>query len=118
MVGSNCSIYGCPNSRKKTKGLGIFQIPTKDDEYSKNWRNALVQITTKDMEVDDQLRELLAKRSFHNCQINYREDQSKLKFFIFNSDNQMDDVIDTLIRHQFVSIHTHRPYNRFNIHFE
>ena len=57
MVGSNCSMYGCSNSRNKTNGLGIFRIPTKDDEYNKNWHNALVQIITKDREVDDQLRD-------------------------------------------------------------
>ena len=57
MVGSNCSIYGFLNSRNKIKGLGIFRIPTKDDEYSKNWRNALVKIITKDRVVDNQLRE-------------------------------------------------------------
>ena len=56
MVGSNFSVYGCSNSRDKTKGLGIFRIPTKDDEYSKNWHNALVQIITKERVVDDQLR--------------------------------------------------------------
>ena len=56
MVGSNFSVYGCSNSRDKTKGLGIFRIPTKDDEYSKNWHNALVHIITKERVVDDQLR--------------------------------------------------------------
>ena len=64
MVGSDCSIYGCSNSTNKTKGLGIFRIPTKDDEYRKNWRNALLQIITKDRVVGNQLREQIAKRSY------------------------------------------------------
>ena len=63
MVGSNCSIYGCSNSSNKTKGLGIFLIPTKDDEYNKNWSHTLVQIITKDRMVDNQLREQITKRS-------------------------------------------------------
>ena len=88
MVGSNCSIYGCSNSRNKTKGLGIFRIPTKDDEYSKNWRNTFVQIITKDRLVDDELRQQLVKRSLYICEIYYREDKiNRCKFFLFNSDN-------------------------------
>ena len=35
MVVSNCSIYGCSNSRNKTKGLGTFRIRTKDDDKVK-----------------------------------------------------------------------------------
>ena len=57
MVESNCSIYGCLNTRNKTKILGVFRIPTKYDEYSKNWRNVLVQIITKVEVADNQLLE-------------------------------------------------------------
>ena len=76
MVGSNCSIYGCSNSRNKTKGYEIFRIPTENDQYSNNRRNALVQITTKDRVLDDQLREQLAKISLYICEKHYREDQN------------------------------------------
>ena len=42
----------------------MFQIPTTDDEYSKKWRNHLVQIIKKDRVVENQLREQIAK---HLC---------------------------------------------------
>ena len=88
MVWSNCSIYCCSSSRNKTKGLGIFRIRTKDDEYSKNWHNTLVQIITKDRVEDNQLWEQIAKRSLYICELLHREDQiNRCKFFIFNSDN-------------------------------
>ena len=32
MPGANCSIFGCTKSRT-TKGLAIFGIPEKDDEW-------------------------------------------------------------------------------------
>ena len=88
MVGSHCSIDGCSNSSNKTKGLGIFLIPTKDDEYNKNWSHTLVQIITKDRVVDNQLREQITKRSLFICELHYREDQiNRCKFSIFSSDN-------------------------------
>ena len=67
MVRSNCSIHDCSNSRNKTKGLEIFQNPTKDDEYSKNWRNALVQIITKDRGVDNPLFIVKKNVQKHSC---------------------------------------------------
>ena len=91
MIGPDCSMHSCLNSGNKTKKLRIFGIPTKDDECSKKWCNALVQIMTKDMVVDNQLQEQTAKRSLHICELHYREDQTNCKFeiffFIFNSDN-------------------------------
>ena len=35
MPGANCSIFGCTKSRT-TKGLAIFGIPKKDDEWNRN----------------------------------------------------------------------------------
>ena len=85
MIESNCSIHGWTNSRNKTKGLGIFRIPNKNDEYSKHWRNGLVQIFTKHRVVDNQLREHTAKRPSYICELHYREDQiNRCKIFIFN----------------------------------
>ena len=72
MVRSNGSIHDCSNSRNKTKGLEIFRNPTKDDEYSKNWHNALVQIITKDRAVDNPLREQIAKILLYSCELCYR----------------------------------------------
>ena len=61
MAGSNCSILGCSKSRNKNKGLGVFRIPPKGDEYSKKRRNVLEQIVTKESAVGNQLRELTEK---------------------------------------------------------
>ena len=40
MVGANCSIFGCSNSRRKS-GVAIFKVPQGDDEWSSNWRKGI-----------------------------------------------------------------------------
>ena len=55
MPGLNCSIFGCTKSRT-TEGLVIFDIPKKDDEWYRDWREKLVNIITKDREIDADLR--------------------------------------------------------------
>ena len=36
-VHMNCSAFGCSASRK-TKGIVIFRVPTRDEDYGKEWR--------------------------------------------------------------------------------
>ena len=56
MPGANCSIFGCTKSRT-TKGLAIFDIPKKDDELHRDWREKLVSIITKDREIDADMKD-------------------------------------------------------------
>ena len=44
----------------------------EDDEFSKKWRNDLVQIITGDRVVDNQLREQTAKKSLYLCELHER----------------------------------------------
>ena len=74
MPGANCSIYGCPTSRK-SKGISIFRVPTGDDEYSKNWREKIVNIITKDRVIDKNLRSQIEKKNLYTCELHYLEDQ-------------------------------------------
>ena len=59
----------------------------EDDEFSKKWRNDLVQIITGDRVVDNQLREQTAKKSLYLCELHERKDQMDLckfkKYFSF-----------------------------------
>ena len=46
---ANCSIYGCHSSqRPEYAGIGIYKVPSGNDEFKKNWREKLVLIITKD----------------------------------------------------------------------
>ena len=84
MVGCNCSIYGCTESRNKTKIFGFFKIPSKDDDYSKEWREKLIDIITRDRVVDSQLKQQIQKKNLFICERHYREDQINRCKFIFN----------------------------------
>ena len=74
MPGAICSIIGCTKSRT-TKGLAIFGIPKKDDEWHRDWREKLVNIITKDRETDADLRGQIERKSLHICELHFTEDQ-------------------------------------------
>ena len=85
MPGANCSIFGCTKSRT-TKGLTIFGIPKKNDEWHRDWREKLVNIITKDREIDADLRGQIERKSLHICERHFAEDQvirRKLKYNFF-----------------------------------
>ena len=47
MSGENCLIFYWHSSRA-APGISFFRVPTKDDEYSINWRNSIVAVITRD----------------------------------------------------------------------
>ena len=76
MPGDNCSIRDCKVSRSsKYKGISLFKIPSGDSECDTIWRNQLVDVITKDREIDSLLRERIKLRKLFICQRHYREDQ-------------------------------------------
>ena len=85
MPGANCSIFGCAKSRT-TKGLALFVIPKKGDEWHRDWREKLVNIITKDREIDVDLRDQIEIKSLHICEIHFLDDQlicRKFKYMYF-----------------------------------
>ena len=75
MPGANCSIFGCSTSRKTT-GISIHRIPTGDDEYSKNWREQLVNIITKDRVIDQSLKSQIDRKLLYVCELHFPENCS------------------------------------------
>ena len=47
MSGENCLIFNRHSSRA-TPGISFFRVPTKDDEYSINWRKNIVEVIARD----------------------------------------------------------------------
>lgn len=74
MPGSNCAIFGCHNSGAN-KGISFFKIPTKDDDYSTEWRNKIVNIITRDRIIDKNLRKQIDNRTLSVCEIHYPPDK-------------------------------------------
>ena len=74
MPGANCAIFGCPVSRNHI-GLSIVRIPTKDDEYSINCGQKLLNIVTHDRVIDKGLKSQIEKRNLYICERQNTEDQ-------------------------------------------
>jgi hypothetical protein len=76
MPGDNCSILGCPVSRRaKYKGIGIYKVPSGDGKFETSWREKLVAVIIRNRVVDSALKERIASRKLHICQRHYRPDQ-------------------------------------------
>jgi hypothetical protein len=61
MPGANCSIFGCGTNRRHT-GVGIFRIPSGNDERSKVIRDEWIRVITKDR-VDVLLMRIFVNKS-------------------------------------------------------
>ena len=75
MPGDNCCIPLCGSSRR-TKGLGIFKLPSKEKKYRqewrKNWLNAILKIREMDADMKSQLeadRLFTCEKHFHPQEI-------------------------------------------------
>ena len=74
MPGANCSIFGCSTSRSHV-GISLHRIPKKDDEFSTNWRQKLVQVITRDRVIDTSLRRQIEKRDLCICELHFSEEK-------------------------------------------
>ena len=50
-------------------------MPSGENDFDNKWRNQLINIVTRDREVDKVLRERLEKENICICQRHYRDDQ-------------------------------------------
>ena len=78
MPGANCSIFGCPTSRRN-KDISIFKVPLPNSEANKKWRSELINIITKDRVVDDALKKRIAGSNLFICEQHFSTDQ----FYIY-----------------------------------
>ena len=64
---ANCCIYGCRHSSRRPgyAGIGIYKVPSGNDEFEKNWREKLVLIITKDRVIDEPLRKRIDRRKLY-----------------------------------------------------
>ena len=66
-------MFGYTKSRT-TKGIAIFGIPKKDDEWHRDWREKFINIT-KGRDIDADLRGQIERKSLHICEFHFTEDQ-------------------------------------------
>ena len=91
MPGANGAFPDCHVARtKKYKGISIFQIPTKKDEFYGEWRKSIFNALTKYRSFKQtDLDETVSKGDIYNCERHYVEDDfkftSKLTYIIIYS---------------------------------
>ena len=85
MPGANCSIKGCSTFRR-TKGISIFKIHKASNVSQEEWRNELVNVITRDREVDQDFRRQIKEDRLHICRRHFNTDNMyHCKYFILVS---------------------------------
>lgn len=72
MPGANCSIFGCGTNRRHT-GVGIFRIPSGNDERSKAIRDEWIRVITKDRVVDANFRKQIESGNVYVCERHFKK---------------------------------------------
>ena len=69
MAGANCAFPQCTVSRTaKYKGIGIFQIPMRQDDFHKNWRKEIVNVVSRFRVMDKTLKERVLNGKVYVCE--------------------------------------------------
>ena len=74
MPGENCAIVGCSTSRRH-KGISIFKVPLPNNEFNKKWNRDLINIITKDRQVDEPLKKRIASCNLNICERHFSPEQ-------------------------------------------
>ena len=74
MPGENCAIFGCPASRRHTN-ISIFEVPVPNTKVNKKWGCELINIITKDRQVDSQLKKRIETYKPFICECHFSPDQ-------------------------------------------
>ena len=74
MPGANCSVFGCGTSRKHV-GVGIFRIPSEQDELFKKTRAAWINVITKDRIVEENLRRQINSGNLYVCEKHFKKEE-------------------------------------------
>ena len=59
MPGENCAVWGCGSCRR-TKGIGIWKLPSAKNETHMKWRDDWLNEITKTRVIDQDFRRLIA----------------------------------------------------------
>ena len=77
MPGENCCMPQCSTSRRE-KGVGIFQLPGRKDDFYAKWRNDILNIIKKYRVEDKHFKQLLDSKSVYICEKHFLPDEIEL----------------------------------------
>ena len=73
MPGANCAFPECTVSRTaKYQGIGIFQIPMRDDDFHVSWRNNIVAVLARYRVMDKAVRERVLTGKIYICERHFK----------------------------------------------
>ena len=71
--GANCTFLECTVSRRaKYQGIGIFQIPMRDDDFHVSWRNNIVTVLGQYRVMDKAVKELILTGKIDICERHFK----------------------------------------------
>lgn len=83
--GENCAVFGC-GSCQRTKGIGIWKLPSAKDEAHLTWRKEWLGEIKKTRDLDQNFRELIEKDRVFTCEKHFAaEDIEIFKYSFYNS---------------------------------
>ena len=74
MPGENISIFNCQSSYV-APGISFFRVPTKDVEYSTNYRNSIVAVIARDRVIDGNFNRQIKTRTLHTLELHYPQEK-------------------------------------------
>ena len=78
MPGANCSVLGC-GSNRRMKGMGIFQVPIKIEEWRKRWLDEI----TKTRVVDADFKRQISEHRVHACERHFYDYEIEICKFMY-----------------------------------
>ena len=73
MPGANCAFAECSVSiTAKHHGIGIFQIPMRDDDFQFNWRNNILPLLGWYRVMDKAVKERILTGKIYICERHFK----------------------------------------------
>ena len=66
MPGDNCSVFGCGSCRR-TKGIGIWKLPSARNAEYKKWREEWLRAITKTSVIDEDFKKQIDSDKVFTC---------------------------------------------------
>ena len=77
MPGENCAVIGCGTCRR-TKGVGIWKLPSAKNDAYKKWRDDWLNEITKTREVDREFRERIKNDNVFTCERHFEAEDIEI----------------------------------------
>ena len=76
MPGDNCSVFGCGTCRR-TKGIGIFKLPSPQIAEYKKWREEWLNEPTKTRVIDKNFQNQIDNGKVFTCEKHFEPDDMR-----------------------------------------